>query len=54
MAAIGNYWRFDLRRPHALVSFDRLARMLEVASNLDRLACGLDSDQRSAGRPGPQ
>jgi hypothetical protein len=32
-----------LRHPHALIDFSRLARLIEIASDLGRLACGFDS-----------
>ena len=35
--------RFQLRRPHALLSLSRLARLCELGFELGRLACGLDS-----------
>ncbi len=41
--------RFRQRHPHALISFTRLPRLLEVAANLSRLACGCDPS-----RPDPQ
>lgn len=41
--------RYQQRRPHELIAFSRLARLLELASDLRRLACGFDS-----GLAGPQ
>ena len=35
--------RHQQRRPHELIDFSRLARLLELASDLRRLACGVDS-----------
>ena len=35
--------RHQQRRPHELISFSRLARLIELASDLKRLACGFDS-----------
>jgi hypothetical protein len=40
--------RFQLRHPHALPNLNRLARLLEIASDLARLATGLDSTQPPA------
>ncbi len=37
--------RFQKRHPHALPNLNRLARMIEIASHLGRLATGLDSTQ---------
>jgi hypothetical protein len=41
--------RFRQRHPHVLISFTRLAALLEIASNLSRLACGCDPS-----RPTPE
>jgi hypothetical protein len=35
--------RYRQRQPHALMSFSRMARLLEIAFAFKRLACGLDS-----------
>ena len=32
-----------MRRPHALIDLSRLARLIKLASDLGRLACGFDS-----------
>ncbi len=40
--------RFQLRHPHALPDLNRLTRLLEIASDLARLATGLDSTQPPA------
>jgi hypothetical protein len=40
--------RFQIRHPHALPKLNRLASMIEIASNLARLAMGLDSTQPPA------
>jgi len=39
--------RFQFRHPHALISFSRLVRLIEIATDLARLATGLDSTQPS-------
>jgi hypothetical protein len=36
--------RHRRRRPHALVNFNRITRLLELGSALGRLACGADSN----------
>ncbi len=40
--------RFQLRRPHAVPNLNRLTRLIEIASDLARLAAGLDSTQPPA------
>ena len=35
--------RHKLRRPHALLSFSQLTRLLQIAFDFGRLACGLDA-----------
>jgi hypothetical protein len=41
--------RYQQRRPHELIDFGRLARLLEIATDLGRLACGV-----APGPPGPE
>ena len=36
--------RYRRHRPHALVNFNRITRLLELGSALGRLACGADSN----------
>lgn len=46
MAAGSQAWdRHRRRRPHELISWCRLARMLEIAFDFKRIATGLDSNQ---------
>ncbi len=40
--------RFQLRHPHAVPNLNRLTRLIETASDLARLAAGLDSTQPPA------
>lgn len=40
--------RFQLRHPHAVPNLNRLARLVDIASHLARLATGLDSTQPRA------
>ena len=40
--------RFQLRHPHAVPNLSRVARLIEIASHLARLATGLDSTQPPA------
>ena len=37
--------RHQQRQPHALLSFSQLPRLLQIALDFGRLACGLDADQ---------